>query len=155
MIVVGSIWTPRHWCLFIPQKGPHTSESIIPSRLLHTFSLVHSSRLFQQAVDLILIFQLEHFGRRFLIDFFTIQQESQASHLHSLALSIRFKDLLHLRRLFDFEKGLFTRLKTSTAAAMTEAGVSDRQQRTANIDSWSLPFVSPASSVIQTLLSVL
>jgi hypothetical protein len=60
-----------------------------------------------------LVIELEHFGSLIGANFFTIQQEAETAGLNALALSVRVKHLLHFRRLFDFEKGLFTSLYKS------------------------------------------
>lgn len=69
-----------------------------------------AARLFKHAINLILIVQLEHLRRLIRLNTFPIQEETEGTGLNTLSLRIGFKDLLHLCRLLDLEKGFFTGL---------------------------------------------
>jgi hypothetical protein len=70
-----------------------------------------ASRLLKHTINLILIVQFQHFRCRIGFNTFSIQEETKGAGLHSLSLSIRLKDLLHLGGLFNLEKSLFASLQ--------------------------------------------
>ena len=81
-----------------------------PSLSTTTAHLVHSSSLLEQAINLVLVFQLEHLGRLVFFNALAVQQESKRADLNTAARRIRLENLLHLGRLFDLEESLFSGL---------------------------------------------
>ena len=62
--------------------------------------------LLEHAVDLVLILEIERLWCAVGVDALAIQEEPERVLVHALALRVRVEDLLHARRLLDFEEGL-------------------------------------------------
>ena len=73
-------------------------------------AFLESTSLFQKAINLILIFQIEFGSRLFTIDTFSVQHESEGRRLDALLGGVTLKDLGQLGAALDFEKGLFASL---------------------------------------------
>ena len=76
----------------------------------HTGNDNNTSRLFQQTINLIFVFELEHLGCLVCLDALPIQHETQAVRRYTATSRVRFKDLGHFRRLFHLEEGFFASL---------------------------------------------
>lgn len=87
------------------ERNGNTLLFFLPTQKLH-----HTTRLFEHAINLILIIQFQHFGCLIGFNAFAVQQETKRCRLHALALRVGFKDLGHFGRFLDFEKGFFASL---------------------------------------------
>lgn len=70
-----------------------------------------AARLFQHAIDLVLVVQFKRLGRRVGFNALTIEEKTQRIGLNTLSLGVRIKDLVHLGGLLNLEKHLFTGLQ--------------------------------------------
>ena len=68
------------------------------------------TRLFQHAINLVLIIQLQRFDGFVAIDTVAIQKESKRRGLDTLSCSVRVKNLAHFRSFLHLEKGFVTGL---------------------------------------------
>ena len=95
----------------IPKPSPNTKYlHITPPFIFINSSLTSSPNLLQNSINLILIFQFQHFRCRIGIDLLSIQQKAKGVGIHTLTRSVGIEYFGHFGVLFDFEEGFFAGL---------------------------------------------
>lgn len=97
-------------CKNLGYNKQHRHTRLSRTKLPLSPNLPSSPNLLQNAINLILILQLQHLRCLIRIDIVPIQEETKGSRVHSLAAGVGVEYFGHFGSLFDFKEGLFARL---------------------------------------------